>query len=287
MPASHQERDLAMPELPEVETVVRYLQPLLLGRRVVSVRAARQRLRSPIPRNALRLLIGQTFTAVRRRGKWIVLTLQQHCLLVHLGMTGRLQVLHADTPLARHCHLVCWLAPEPRQLRYTDARRFGAIHVLPPAEAERFLERQLGPEPFCLSAVALHHRLQATARPLKVALLDQRLLAGLGNIYADESLYQAGLFPKRAANTLSLCEAGRLVNAIRTVLHRAIACQGSSIRDYLFGENGRGSYQEEFLVYGRDQQPCRRCSQPIQRCRLAGRSTYFCPRCQPQKPTTR
>ena len=270
-----------MPELPEVETVVRYLQPQLRGKRILAVQAGRKRLRHPVPQKALRRLLGQTFTAVSRRGKWIVLSLEQDCLLIHLGMTGRLQMLASVSPGDPHCHFVCQLAPEPAHLCYSDPRRFGAILVFSSDDAQRYLESQLGPEPFSVTAHELHCRLQATSRPIKVALMDQSLLAGLGNIYTDEALYQAGFSPYRAANTFSFDETRQLLRAIRTVLRRAIACHGSSIRDYMFGENGRGTYQDEFLVYGRQGQPCRRCSYPLQRQRLAGRSTYFCPYCQP------
>jgi len=270
-----------MPELPEVETVVRYLQPQLTGRWILAAQAGKKRLRQPIPRKALCRLLGQTFTAVTRRGKWIVLSLEQDCLLVHLGMTGRLRVLASVKPTNPHCHFICQLAPEPAYLCYCDPRRFGAILVLPREEARRYLESRLGPEPFSVTPGELHRQLQATSRPIKVALMDQSLLAGLGNIYADEALYQAGLSPYRAANTLSLEGTRQLLRAIRSVLRRAIACHGSSIRDYMFGENGRGTYQEQFLVYEREGQPCRRCSHPLQRQRLAGRSTYFCPYCQP------
>jgi formamidopyrimidine-DNA glycosylase len=271
-----------MPELPEVETVVRTLQPQLIGLRIVHVRATRKRLRHPLSHRHLARLLGQSFTAVCRRGKWIVLELQQHCLLVHLGMTGRLRLVSANTPAAPHEHAVFTCTPGRSELRYSDPRRFGTLLVFPHAQARDYLENQLGPEPFALTAAEFEQRLRATRRAIKVALMDQRLLAGVGNIYSDEALHVARIHPARPACSLSSAECQRLLSALQQVLIRAIECHGSTIRDYIFGENGRGTYQDEFLVYGRARQPCRQCSQLIQRLRLAQRSSYYCPECQPQ-----
>ncbi|GBD37399.1 Formamidopyrimidine-DNA glycosylase [bacterium HR36] len=270
----------AMPELPEVETVVRSLHPFLPGLRIAAVHTGRKRLRRPLPHRALCQLRGRTFQAVRRRGKWIVLELEDMCLLVHLGMTGRLQLVSGNAPRPLHGHVTFSLEPGDLELRFSDPRRFGALVVLPARAANQFLEDQLGPEPFELNLAEFHKRLAGTRRTVKTALMDQRLLAGLGNIYSDEALYQAQIAPHRTANSLTRPECQRLLTAIREVLHRAIECRGSTIRDYIFGENGRGSYQEEFLVYGRAGAPCHRCQHPICRCSLAGRSCYYCPRCQ-------
>lgn len=271
---------VTMPELPEVETVVRCLRSELLGSKIAAVRTSSKRLRTPLPRRSFHRLIGQAFTSVNRRGKWIILALESDCLLVHLGMTGRLQVVAHRSPRGPHCHVVFSLVPGDRELRFCDPRRFGALLSLPANLALDYLERQLGPEPFALSSAELRHRLLTTKRAIKVALMDQRLLAGLGNIYTDEALYQARIPPIRQAATLSHSECSRLLRAIHQVLNRAIECHGSSIRDYMFGENDRGTYQEEFLVYNRENQPCRRCRHPIRRIRIANRSCYFCPNCQ-------
>ncbi|MCS7160232.1 MAG: bifunctional DNA-formamidopyrimidine glycosylase/DNA-(apurinic or apyrimidinic site) lyase [Gemmatales bacterium] len=269
-----------MPELPEVETVVRTLRPHLVGLTIMEVHCSRRRLRRPVPRSRLHQLVGQTFTAAHRRGKWILLDLEKNSLLVHLGMTGRLQLTPAHLPCPRHCHLILSLRPHALQLRFTDSRRFGAVLLLPIAQARSYLDAQLGPEPSQLTPDQFFQRLQKTKRAIKLTLMDQTILAGLGNIYADEALFHAGLPPWRPANTLSAQECQRLLASIQTILQRAIACRGSSIRDYMFGENGRGTYQEEFLVYGRFGQACSRCQQPIARTRLSNRSSYYCPHCQ-------
>jgi formamidopyrimidine-DNA glycosylase len=170
-----------------------------------------------------------------------------------------------------------------RQLRFRDIRRFGSATLLADAAAlQHFFEASgLGPEPFELDPAAWRQSLGATRRCLKACLLDQRLVAGVGNIYADESLFEAGLHPERIAAKLSPSQAHRLREAIITVLHRAIARRGSSIQNYVGGSGLKGEYQNEFRVYGRADQPCPRCGRPIARIRLAGRSTHYCGRCQP------
>ncbi|MCS7167547.1 MAG: bifunctional DNA-formamidopyrimidine glycosylase/DNA-(apurinic or apyrimidinic site) lyase [Gemmatales bacterium] len=269
-----------MPELPEVETVVRTLRPHLVGLTIMEVHCSRRRLRQPLPRSRLRQLVGQTLTEIHRRGKWIILDLEKNSLLVHLGMTGRLQLTPAHLPCPPHCHLILSLRPHAMQLRFTDPRRFGAILLVPIAQAMPYLDAQLGPEPFQVTPDHFFQRLQKTKRAIKLALMDQSILAGLGNIYADEALFHAGISPGRPANTLSSQECQRLLASIQTILQRAIACRGSSIRDYMFSENGRGTYQEEFLVYSRAGRTCYRCQQPIARTRIGNRSSYYCPHCQ-------
>jgi formamidopyrimidine-DNA glycosylase len=282
VPAQRGERPV--PELPEVETVVRDLRPLLVGRRLASVRVSKHALRRPWSKAWAPLLAGRRVEEVRRRGKWIVLALDGSSRLVfHLGMTGRLTVAPAGEPVADHTHLVIDLDGGGEQLRFRDVRRFGSATFFPDAGAlEQFFEKAgLGPEPFDLDPRAWHEALRGTDRNLKAVLLDQRVVAGVGNIYADESLFEARLYPARPASGLSAAEAGRLRRAIATVLTRAVERRGSTIRDYLGGSGQRGGYQEEFRAYGRAGQPCRRCGTPIERVRIAGRSTHYCPRCQP------
>jgi formamidopyrimidine-DNA glycosylase len=272
-----------VPELPEVETVVRDLRPRLEGRTVRSVKVGDRRLRRPWSPAWTPLLRGRAVTAVRRRGKWIQIALDDgRHLLVHLGMTGQLTVQPAAEPLPDHTHLVFTL-DDGRQLRYRDVRRFGSATLFDDdAALRRFFETSgLGPEPFELDAGAWRRSLGATRRCLKACLLDQRLVAGVGNIYADESLFEARLHPERVAARLTPAQAGRLREAIIAVLNRAIARRGSSIRDYVGGSGTKGEFQNEFRVYGRVDQPCPRCGRPIVRVRLAGRSTHFCRRCQP------
>jgi formamidopyrimidine-DNA glycosylase len=272
-----------MPELPEVETVVRTLRPLLCGRLIVGVRTSGLPLRQPWdPAWAAAFRRGRRVVSLRRRGKWILAELSRGATLVfHLGMTGRLQVVPAAQPLEPHTHLVFPLRPGGCELRFHDPRRFGAVGLYRPAELKAFFADRLGADPFRVSVDWLFAQLQKTDRCLKAVLLDQQVLAGVGNIYADESLFAARLHPARPGASVTRREAGRLRRALVQVLRRAIAQNGSTIRDYLYGENGRGSYQNEFRVYAQTGRPCRRCRTPIVQVRLAGRSTHFCPTCQP------
>jgi formamidopyrimidine-DNA glycosylase len=271
-----------MPELPEVETVVRTLRPLVCGRTIVSIRTSDKKLRRPWDPAWASRLRHRRIVAVRRRGKWIILELDtEGCLLVHLGMTGRLRVVPAGVPAESHTHAFFRLAPGRQELRFRDVRRFGSLEWVERAELAAFFDKgRLGPEPFALKKAEFRETVNKTRRCLKAALLDQRLAAGVGNIYADESLFQARLHPGRLGRDLSTQEAERLRRAIVQVLGRAIEKKGSTIRDYVDGNGQSGDYQREFRVYGRAGEPCPRCRTPIERIRLAGRSTHFCPRCQ-------
>jgi formamidopyrimidine-DNA glycosylase len=271
-----------VPELPEVETVVRDLRPHLVGRRLTSLRAGRRRLRRPWLRRWGKQLRGRRVETIDRRGKWVVLRLQGDLYLVfHLGMTGQLTVVPTRHPRANHTHLIFDL-DSGQQLRFRDIRRFGSATLYPDEAALRqFFEASgLGPEPFDLEAGYWKKCLQRTRRALKVVLLDQRIVAGVGNIYADEALFEARLHPRRRGCDLTAAEADRLRKAVMAVLARAIQRRGSTIRNYVGGSGLRGQYQEEFRVYGRTGQPCRRCRAPIERLSLGGRSSHFCPACQ-------
>jgi formamidopyrimidine-DNA glycosylase len=272
-----------VPELPEVETVVRDLRPLLAGARLTAVtRAGRKALRRPWSAGWSARLLGRRIEGVGRRGKWIILDVEgAGHLVVHLGMTGQLTVVGAAEPRVAHTHLVFGLEGG-RELRFRDIRRFGSATLLAGREALEafFAARGLGPEPFDLPAAYWRQRLAATRRCLKAVLLDQGVVAGVGNIYADESLFRARLHPARPACDLDAAAADRLRRAVAAVLCRAIDRRGSSIRDYVGGSGLRGGFQEEFQVYGRTGEPCPRCGTPIACTRLAGRSSHFCPRCQ-------
>lgn len=273
-----------MPELPEVETVVRELRPRLLNRQLTAVHVSQKPLRRQWRKAWARHLVGHRVTAVRRRGKWIILDLDQDSyLLIHLGMTGQLRVTAAGEPVPAHTHLIVSLDGGNKELRFRDIRRFGSATLFRAGDQlERFFETAgLGPEPFDLDANYWQQRLATTRRCLKAVLLDQRVVAGVGNIYADESLFQACLHPARLAHQTSAVEATRLRTALVRVLNRAIIRRGSSIRDYVGGSGRKGHYQKEFRVYQRAGQPCPRCGLPITCIRLAGRSTHFCARCQP------
>jgi formamidopyrimidine-DNA glycosylase len=272
-----------VPELPEVETVVRDLRPRLAGRRLASVEVNDLPLRKRWSAEWATALTGRRVQEVRRRGKWIVADLDHDLHLVfHLGMTGQLVVAPAKEPRLPHTHLVFALDRGAEQLRFRDVRRFGSAVVFHAAEGVRqfFEAAGLGPEPFDLDPKYWRERLAATERCLKAVLLDQRVVAGVGNIYADESLFVARLHPARRGNDLSAAEAGRLRKAVATVLTYAIEKRGSSIRNYVGGSGRKGEYQNEFRAYGRTGEPCVRCGTPITGIRLAGRSTHFCPICQ-------
>lgn len=282
-----------MPELPEVETIVRDLRSPLVGRRITAVWAGEKKLRRPYNPQWTPQLLGRRIEALFRRGKWIVLLLdKERHLAFHLGMTGQLTFVSGERPLSLHTHLVVGLGPPNRhrfhgtvpQLRFRDIRRFGCVMFFPDETLLEnfFKEAGLGPEPFDLNPGYWRKCLARTTRCLKAVLLDQRVLAGVGNIYSDEALFEARLHPRRMGRNIRSGEAGRLRRAILTVLNRAIEKKGSSIRDYVSGNGDQGKYQEEFRVYGRAGQPCPRCRRAIRRIRLAGRSTHYCPGCQSQ-----
>jgi formamidopyrimidine-DNA glycosylase len=275
-----------MPELPEVETVVRTLRPQLVGKELASVQRGPHELRRPWRASSEQLLKQpRRILDVLRRGKWIIATLEgELALLLHLGMTGRLQVVPAREPLEPHTHLRFGLRPDREELRFQDVRRFGSAELLPAAELEDVLgPDRLGPEPFDLKPEQFRASLHGTARCLKAVLLDQTVVAGVGNIYADEALFEARLHPARAACKLRGEEADRLLTAIGQVLRRAIDLKGSTIRNFVYGVDGRGAFQDEFQAYGRTGLPCSRCETPIRCVRLAGRSTHYCPLCQKQR----
>jgi formamidopyrimidine-DNA glycosylase len=276
-----------VPELPEVETIVRDLRPLLVGRRIRSVqRASDVALRRPWDLAWHAPLKGRCIDAVSRRGKWLVLHLDDGSFLVfHLGMTGQLTVVDAGTETGAHLHLVFSLDGPKQELRFRDIRRFGsATRFANEAELEAlFAENGLGPEPFDLDPKAWRASLAGTTRAIKAVLLDQGVVAGVGNIYADEALFVARLHPARRACDLSRAEADRLRLAIAQVLTTAIDKRGSSIRNYVGGSGLQGGYQEEFVAYGRKGEACSRCGTALAVLRLGGRSAHYCPRCQ-KKP---
>jgi formamidopyrimidine-DNA glycosylase len=273
-----------VPELPEVETVVRDLRPHLVGRRIRSVVPSPFPLRRRWSAEWAERLVGRRIEGVQRRGKWIILHLKGGWfLIVHLGMTGQLTVAPSKQPVSAHTHLVFGLSPGKHDLRFRDVRRFGSATLVAGQDAleQFFQEVGLGPEPFEVALADWWDRVAATRRSLKAILLDQSVVAGVGNIYADEALFQARLHPARLGRELTRTEADRLRRAVGTVLTRAIDLRGSSIRDYVGGSGQKGNYQDRFRVYQRAGRPCSRCGTPIERIRLAGRSTHYCPRCQP------
>jgi formamidopyrimidine-DNA glycosylase len=276
-----------MPELPEVETIVRGLRTVLPGRTILSVRLGKTDfIEDPVA--LAEMLPGRCIETVERLGKFIRLQLsagagaksaeRELSLIVHLGMTGWLGVRRQDDPVAPHTHAFFELE-DGRELRYTDIRRFGQMRLVGGDQIDAFKD-SLGQEPLEISASEFNRRLAGRRARIKALLLDQSVFRGIGNIYADESLWQARIHPARLAARLKPAELVGLRNAIRRVLQRAILDRGSSISNFVDAEGQPGEYQRRHRVYGREGKPCFRCGTKIQRAIVAGRSSYFCPRCQ-------
>ena len=270
-----------MPELPEVETVRRGLAPHLLGQTVTAVVVRQPCLRWPVATEWTTRLPGQTLEDVERRAKYLLLHTGAGIALCHLGMSGRLRILPAETPLQKHDHVDVLLA-NGQCLRFNDSRRFGALLWSSAPAGQHPLLRELGPEPLGedFSATDLHVRSRGRRVAVKAFIMDQRIVVGVGNIYASEALFAAGIHPLRPAGALSIEEYARLVAAIRAVLEAAIRQGGTTLRDFVGGDGQSGYFQQELQVYGRDRQPCRHCGGAIQRCRIGQRTSYYCPRCQ-------
>jgi len=291
-----------MPQLPEVETVARGLQGSVAGRRILSVTLRKTDFIDD-PVAIERELPGRQIARVERFGKFMSLQLAnkndalgapaesgaadrngapdaaiQDALLVHLGMTGNLAPHFAEQPLAKHTH-VTFVLDDGRELRYVDPRRFGRMAYL----AGKTLATELlrfGAEPLLVSAEEFARRVRSSRARIKALLLDQRVLRGVGNIYADESLWSARIHPARAGRSLKLAEASTLLRALQKILRKAIQMRGSSISDFVDADGVEGDYQQHHRVYGREGEKCFRCGAKIKRITVAGRSSHFCPVCQ-------
>ena len=270
-----------MPELPEVETVRTGLEPLLTGRRLDSVEIRDVRLTAPDDPHAIAAeLEGERVEAVERRGKYLVVRFESgRTLLAHLRMTG--SFLHATNGDDQYVRAVVKL-DDGENVAYRDVRRFGTWRLLEPDELGPYLDFRLGPEPLGprFDAAWLGRRLEGRRAPVKAALLDQRTVAGLGNIYADEALSRARIHPLRPAGELTHEEVARLTRAVRGALRLGIERQGATLTDYRRPSGEEGGMQHEFRVYGREGEPCDRCGTPIAKTRAGGRGTWYCPRCQ-------
>ena len=275
-----------MPELPEVETVRRALAPLLEGRTIVEARIDDPRLVQPRDRvEAAAELLGETFAVADRRGKYLLLRLASgRVLVVHLRMTGAFvagAAAAADAPAIPHLRALLVLDDSSR-IAFRDVRRFGTWTLLEPHEVEPYLDGRLGPEPLgSFTAAAFAQRIGARHAPVKAVLLDQKAIAGVGNIYADEALWRASIHPLVPCADLAPAQLRSLHRAVRAALEAGIERQGATLRDYRAPDGSAGGMQDEFKVYGRDGEPCLRCGGPISKIRVAGRGTHFCPRCQP------
>ncbi|MBI4185153.1 MAG: bifunctional DNA-formamidopyrimidine glycosylase/DNA-(apurinic or apyrimidinic site) lyase [Proteobacteria bacterium] len=278
-----------MPELPEVETVCRGLRPVLEGREIARVLLRRADLRAPFPAGLARRLEGRRVQRIARRGKYMLWHLDDGgALIVHLGMSGRLLVGSPDSPPARHEHLRL-ITAAGAAVSYSDPRRFGLMAWARAAALDTHpLLARLGLEPFDggFDAETLSRALRGRRAPIKALLLDQRVVAGLGNIYASESLFRAGISPRRGAGSVAGARAARLVAAIKAVLGEAIAAGGSSLRDHVRPSGELGYFQHRFAVYDREGQPCPGCdcdptrTGGIRRLVQGGRATFFCSRRQ-------
>ena len=282
-----------MPELPEVETVRRGLLPVMEGAQLVRVAVNRPDLRWPFPERMAERLLGRVVLRLRRRSKYILLDLDSgETLLIHLGMSGRMLVSgdplgrfeHHHPAAEKHDHVVLDLSNGAR-VTFNDPRRFGAMDLFDQqAEAEHPLLARIGPEPLGngFSESYLAQAMAQRTAPVKSILLDQRIVAGLGNIYVCEALFRAGIHPARRGKNLSARRAGGLVPIIRDVLRDAIAAGGSSLRDFRQADGELGYFQHSFDVYGREGASCRRagCGGAVRRIVQSGRSTFYCPRCQ-------
>ncbi|MBW2501358.1 MAG: bifunctional DNA-formamidopyrimidine glycosylase/DNA-(apurinic or apyrimidinic site) lyase [Deltaproteobacteria bacterium] len=273
-----------MPELPEVEVIRRGLENHLPGRKVVAVAGSNKKLRLPVPRKDLkRYILGASFTGVDRRAKFLLLSMDNGATLaVHLGMSGRFGIFPAGRPRAIHDHLRLRL-DNTMELRFNDPRRFGFIRVCAPGinPVESMLSGA-GPEPLGpdFTAAYLLKCAAGKERPLKNFLMDSRVVVGIGNIYACEILFHAGITPQKKAGTVSPLQWQKVVQSCRHVLARAIASGGTTISDFVNESGKSGYFQLELQVYGRQGEGCRNCSGTIVRKVMAGRATYFCPRCQ-------
>ena len=271
-----------MPELPEVETIARGLKSSLPGSRIIGLACHCGSALAQDAETVRRRVIGRRFTEVHRHGKYLFLLLDGGlALAVHLRMTGQLYLASSEQDKDKHVHLEFFLADVSFRLVYRDVRKFGGFLLLNGTTPQGFLTAKgLGPDALHVRPEDLLRACRRTRRQLKAVLLDQRVMAGLGNIYTDEVLHRAGLSPLLPARELNIEEAGKLAKTIRRVLREAIRRKGTTLSDYRDAEQNRGGFQSFLLVYGRQGEDCLRCGGPIHKIRAAGRGTYFCPRCQ-------
>jgi formamidopyrimidine-DNA glycosylase len=270
-----------MPELPEVETTRRGIEPHVLNRTVRGVTVRQRRLRWPVPETLERALTGQTIKAVTRRGKYLLLHADTGCVLLHLGMSGSLRLLAPDAPWKKHDHAAIEL-DSGMSLRLHDPRRFGALLWLTDPPEQHPLLASLGPEPLgnAFNGPYLHTLSRGRRVAVKQFIMDGRIVVGVGNIYANEALFLAGIDPRRAAGRIGPERYERLVAAIRQVLSAAIVQGGTTLRDFANSVGEPGYFRQQLAVYERAGQPCRNCGTPIIGLRLGQRSSYYCPRCQ-------
>lgn len=269
-----------MPELPEVETTRRGLAPHLVGRRIVALDVRQPRLRWPIPRALRKHLPGQRIEAIERRAKYLLVHTEPGSALLHLGMSGSLRVLPASTPVGAHDH-VDWRLDSGQVLRFTDPRRFGSQLWQPRGEMHELLAG-LGPEPLsdAFDGDLLWARSRGRTAAVKLFLMDQAIVVGVGNIYASEALFAAGIHPKRAAGSVSRERYARLAGEVKRILTHAITRGGTTLRDFISPDGAPGYFEQELFAYGREGEPCRVCGASIRASVVGQRSTFYCTHCQ-------
>jgi len=270
-----------MPELPEVETTRSSVAPSVVGRRIAKLVVYDRRLRWPVPSDLPKRLEGKTVDALTRRSKYLLFRIGAGSLLVHFGMTGSLRVYSRAPARRPHDHVDIVFA-DGTLLRYHDPRRFGAMLWAPDPVLSHPLLRDLGPEPFdpAFDADYLWRATRSRSAAIKLALMDSHVVVGVGNIYANESLFRAGIRPTTRANKVSRQKLARLVGSVRAVLSEAIAKGGSTLRDYVDSNGEPGAFQLDYFVYGREGQSCRNCNTAIRQRRIGARASFYCPRCQ-------
>lgn len=275
-----------MPELPEVEVICRGLEPNLVARTILTVSFGSQKMRLPLPvKESERWVTGHKIMGVRRRAKYILVDLESSAtLLIHLGMTGRLNFFPADSSVAKHDH-ARWLLDNGVELRFNDTRRFGAIQVISPEQDPAEVFGELGPDPFWpeFNPEYLAGLAKGRIVPVKSFLMDNRVITGIGNIYASEILFTSRISPTSPVGNLEARDWRAIVANSKLILTEAIACGGSTISDYVNSRGEKGLFQTKLRVYGRAGQPCQNCGEEISKVSLGGRASFYCPACQPVK----
>jgi len=269
-----------MPELPEVEITRRGIEPHILGKKITGVVVREPRMRWPVPRRIASTLTGRTVRRVRRRGKYLLLDCEGGSVIIHLGMSGSLRVLERNDAPGAHDHVDIVFGA--RRLRLRDPRRFGAVLWQPGEAEDHKLLAHLGVEPLsdAFTGDSLYRASRGRSVPIKQLLMNHAIVVGVGNIYASEALFRAGIHPKMPAGRLSRERSDRLVAAVRDTLHAALNAGGSTLRDFVDSEGKPGYFQDQRLVYDRAGEPCRVCARPIRAIRQGQRSTFYCPACQ-------
>lgn len=270
-----------MPELPEVETTRRGIKPYIEGRIIQETVVRQASLRWPVPTDLERLLKGQCIESVERRAKYLLLHTGKGVLIVHLGMSGSLRIVDRGQTIKKHDH-IDWVFSDSTILRFNDPRRFGAVLWTSEAITEHALLKDLGPEPLLTDFNGDHLYRLSKKRSIAVKsfIMDSHIVVGVGNIYANEALFMAGIKPTRAAGLISLARYRTLADCIRTVLSSAIEQGGTTLRDFVNETGKQGYFKQQLQVYGRTGEPCRACLTPLTEIRIAGRSTVFCRWCQ-------